>query len=212
MHASRWVLAIAASSLAPAIAVGCGGTTSGSSPADAATADATADQATAVGPEAASPEAPGEATSPEAASPEAAPEAASGAPPEDASCALDANIATLSIPDAAIGDTGASTGGCLSCIQSRCGAEVAACDSDCTCKADVVAFLACVALGGSVTTCGLPLVSGSSAGFPLAQCAGGSALGGAGAGCVTVCGASGLVSGMPTEGGTDGGSGDAKGQ
>jgi hypothetical protein len=214
MHASRWLRAIAASSLAPAIAAGCGGTTSGSDQADAGAADAAGDQATAVAPEAATPEAALEATAAEATAAEAtaaeaaSPEAAS----EDATCAVDADIATLAIPDAAIGDTGASTGGCLSCIQSGCSAEVAACDSDCTCKVDVVAFLACIALGGGVTTCGLPLVSGSSTGLPLAQCAAGSAFGGAGPGCLNVCGASSLASGPPTEGGTDGASGDATGQ
>jgi hypothetical protein len=199
MRASRWLLAIAPWSLVFAISSGCGAKATGSGLTDSGAADVTTDRASEGTPEAAS----------EAALVE---DAAETAPPQDATCAVDADIATLSAPDAALGDTGASTGGCFSCIQSRCSVELVACDSTCACKTEVVAFLACIASGGDATTCGIPLVIGGSSGLPLAKCVVGPALGGTQPGCLQACGASPPAGGAVTEGGADGASGDAGGE
>jgi hypothetical protein len=168
-----------------AIASGCGGTT-GSGPTDSGPADVTLDDR-------------GQAPS----------DAASDATPQDTACAVDADLTTFTAPDAATVDGGPSTEGCYLCIQAGCAAELAACNAECACKTDVLTFLACVGSGGSTSTCGLPLVTGSIAGFPLAQCVAGSALGGLGSGCLQACDLSGVTGGARPDGGSDAASGDA---
>ena len=126
MRAHRWLLAFATASTAAATASGCGSTASSSGATDSGPADAVADLAVETGPDAA-PDAPA---------------------PQDAACAVDADIAALSVPDAALDDAGDTTAGCYACIQSGCGAELVICNADCTCKTDALTFLACVASGG----------------------------------------------------------------
>jgi len=195
MLAHRWLLALAISSaMAAAIASGCGGMATSAGPTDSGAPDVTAERTAEAAPEAA----------PEAAAP---PEAGA---PQDAACAVDADIAALTVPDAALGDSGVSTGGCYSCIQNGCSEELVLCNSDCTCKTDALTFLACVASGGDPATCGVPLLTGSIAGLGLAECVGGPATGGSGAGCLQACGANPPGAAGPADGGgSDAASGDA---
>jgi len=176
MRRSRWFFALAA---VAAIASGCGSAATSSGPGDAGVADVTLDRTAAVS------------------------EAAAEAAPADAGCVVDADIEALSLPDAAPGDAGLSTGGCVSCIREDCNAELVACAADCACTTDVLAFLACTRGGGSTGACGAPLVTGSSEGFPLAQCVLGRALGGAGPGCSEACGFGSPGGPTPAEGGAD---------
>lgn len=75
------------------------------------------------------------------------------APPDVAACVSDADLGTLTIPDAAINDAGASTSSCLACLRSLCPTEIAACNGVCECRAVVVDLLDCVAKGGQLIGC-----------------------------------------------------------
>jgi hypothetical protein len=189
MRASQWLLGGAtAAAIVATIASGCGGSSSGGggSPQDAST-DATYDAAV-----------------------EAAKEAAAETGPEAAPvCVPDADITHLTIPDASLGDSGASTDGCYSCIQTSCGSQLASCNTDCTCNSAVQGFLECVASGTSPVTCATShLAGGGTVGLPLIACVAGSAFpGGSGPGCLHACGVS-----LPEGGlGDGGGGGDAGG-
>jgi len=172
MRTSQWLLGLATTStIVAAVAVGCGGSTSSGNATDSGSAtDVTTEHV-------------------EAAAPDTGPETA---PPEDApseACAVDANLSTLMVPDASIGDSGATTSECLACIQSSCSSEVTACNADCTCKTDIVSFIGCVATGMAAQTCGLPLVTGGNGpATALLTCLAGPAFGGTGPGCLSQCG------------------------
>jgi hypothetical protein len=199
MRASQWLLGGAtAAAIVAAIASGCGGSTNSSSPQDSGT-DVTNDVVA------------------EAAPKEAAAETSTQDSP--AACVPDADITHLTIPDASIGDSGASTDGCYACIQTTCSTQLSACNADCTCNTAVRGFLTCVAAGGSTLSCGTSLATGGgSAGLPLGLCVAGSAVpGGSGAGCLHACGVSLPEGGIPTgDGGgdaaSDTGASDATGQ
>jgi hypothetical protein len=192
MRFSQWLLGGAtAAAIAGSIASGCGGSTNNNTPVEAG-ADVAVDSP-----------------------PEAAKEAAAETGPEDAAseaCAVDADLTTLQPPDAAIGDSGATASGCFSCIKSTCTTQLSACNADCTCKTAVEQFLACVAGGGQVTTCGAGLAQGGgTAGLPLGLCVAGSAFpGGSGPGCLHECGVS-IPEGGAGEGGGEGGGGEGGG-
>jgi hypothetical protein len=189
MRSSQWFLGLATTSaIIAAVASGCGGSTSGGSPEDSGTADVTTDHSEAAAAEAAA----------ETGTMDAAPEA----------CAVDANLASLMVPDASIGDAGATTSGCLSCIQANCSSGVTACSADCACDTAVVGLLGCVASGESVVTCGEPLLTGGDATeTALLACLAGPLLGGSGPGCLTQCGYAGMGDGGKKEGGGEGGGG-----
>jgi hypothetical protein len=138
-----------------AFAVGCGSTDNGTTAdagSDVTTNDVAVDQAT------------GQDT---------------GADVKDAaasSCVEDSSIADLNPPDAALG--GSSVGLCLGCLKSNCSAELAACAADCPCNNGVEGVLGCLLQGGSLTTCGAPILglpgNSSNLGIALGQCLGGS--------------------------------------
>jgi hypothetical protein len=191
MRSSQWLLGLATTSaIIAAVASGCGGSTSGGSPQDSGAPDVTADHYEAAAPEAAA----------ETGSMDAGPEA----------CAVDANMASLMVPDASLGDAGATTSGCLTCIQTNCSSGVTACSADCACDTAVVGLLGCVASGASLVTCGTPLLTG---GDPtetaLLSCLAGPAFGGSGPGCLTECGYAGMGDGGKKEGGGGQDGGDA---
>ncbi len=183
MRASQWLLGLATTSaILGAVAAGCGGSPTSGTPVKEAGADVSADVAQ------------------EAATPEAATDSG-------AACDVTANLTSLAVPDASIGDSGASTDGCYACIQSTCSTQLSACNADCTCKTDVVTLLECLGTGGSVISCGETLyaTSGSdTAAIALLTCLAGPALGGSGAGCLTPCGYS-LAEGgvLPTDAAAD---------
>jgi hypothetical protein len=185
MRASQWVLGLAtASAIVAAIASGCGGSSTGSTSTDSGT-DATNDVAH-------------EAAPVDAAPPDTGPsDAASEA------CAVDADLSTIPVPDASLGDAGQTAAGCVTCVQAACPNLVSQCNASCACKTAFVAFEACVASGTSLQTCAVALAS--SAGLPITDFA-------CAVGCATPCGvALPAGDGGGNEGGQDGAS-DATGQ
>lgn len=130
---------------------------------DSSVVDAASEAATVV-PEAAPESAPpvsmdaqADAPRPEA-GPDATAEAAAeaGNPTPEAGSGLDLDACSLpdgGIPDAAIGDTGATTSSCLNCINTSCGTEATACNGDCLCASQVISVFECTAGGQSIATC-----------------------------------------------------------
>lgn len=78
---------------------------------------------------------------------------ASAGPDASSSSACGTDLSTLMIPDAGIDDlvhdSGATVPVCVACARSNCEAQLAACDSDCTCNAAVVGLVHCLAAGMS---------------------------------------------------------------
>jgi len=66
------------------------------------------------------------------------------------------------VQDAAVGDSGLTTGLCAACVKTECKSEVAACVQDCDCQGPITRVLECALKPGSA---GITLQS-------LAQCAG----------------------------------------
>lgn len=74
--------------------------------------------------------------------------------PVDAGRCDDADIGNLSLTDAALGDSGASVGTCLSCTKASCSSQINSCNKSCQCKNDIDDALGCVAAqGGLNATC-----------------------------------------------------------
>jgi hypothetical protein len=177
MRASQWLLGLAAASstIVAAVAAGCGGSSNNGSPAKDAAVDVKADVVEA------------------APTVEASVDAA-----EETACEVDADISTLNVPDASIGDSGVSAEACYSCIQTTCGAALTACNTDCSCKSGALTLFQCLGTGGSIASCLAPLVSDITDPYveELGACLLGSSSSlGTGAGCVAQCGASGLLGG-----------------
>jgi hypothetical protein len=78
-------------------------------------------------------------------------------------------IADGAVPDAPIGDTGATTASCLACIDASCATQAAACNGDCACASQAVAVFTCAAGGQSVAGC-LASTPGGTAFDALAAC------------------------------------------
>jgi len=114
----------------------------------------------------------------------------------DAARCDDANIGDLSLPDASLGDSGASIGTCLSCTKASCSTQVTACNASCQCKNDIDDALGCVAAkGGLNASCiGGLLSGGDPSATNLGQCIV--------AACKTECGLGGFT--LP-DGSTDAG-------
>jgi hypothetical protein len=190
MRASGWLLGVAVvCATVGMVGAGCGGS-SQESPSDAGSADATRDQG-----------------APETGMPEAAMDAMDAAAMDSGmACAVDADLTTAMVPDASIGDSGATTETCYACIESNCGSQLADCNADCTCKTNILGFVQCVGSGGSLTACGSGLaLSGDPATTALGRCVAGPLLGGSGPGCLQPCGVT-----LPDGGSGDGGQmGDA---
>jgi hypothetical protein len=90
-------------------------------------------------------------------------------------CVNDADLSTITVPDAALGDAGASVGTCLACTKSSCGPEVQDCQDECECRAAISDFYGCLAAdGGSLFGCASGLAGGggtpSGATAALGQC------------------------------------------
>jgi hypothetical protein len=103
----------------------------------------------------------------------------------------DGGLETLDVPDAEIGDSGATLPECYSCIESTCPRELAVCNIDCSCTMGVVGFVQCLYSGRSTIECGTQLAgSGDPNTSTLTQCVGGQLAGGSGPGCLEQCGVS----------------------
>ena len=82
------------------------------------------------------------------------------APPE--ACAVDADLATASFPDAAIGGD-ASVGTCITCARTNCGSQIMSCDMDCSCKTTLGTFFGCVGGGMTPQKCAGPVLQNQAA-------------------------------------------------
>jgi hypothetical protein len=89
-------------------------------------------------------------------------------------CILDANV-----PDAPLGDAGATTGSCIACLNTSCGPPLTACTSDCACPGQVATLFTCLSGGGLLVTCLAATPAGPAT--ALAACAANSS-------CLTPCG------------------------
>jgi hypothetical protein len=66
----------------------------------------------------------------------------------------DADITTLSPPDASLSDAGGSVGACIGCAKTSCTADVAACNTDCECNTALVCIFECIGgVGNTILTC-----------------------------------------------------------
>lgn len=85
-------------------------------------------------------------------------------------CVTDASLSGP-VPDAAINDAGASTGVCNACAQAKCTAAVTDCNLECECVKAISELFTCLGDGGSIISCGSPLLSGASTkAGPLGTC------------------------------------------
>jgi hypothetical protein len=181
MRASQWVLGLAtASAMVAAIAVGCGGSTSGGNATDSGPGDVTTDHVVA-----------------EAAA-EAAVEAAVEAGPDV--CTSDAMITALPTYDGSIPGSDASASVCISCVETACPNIVSECNAICGCPAAFIAFQQCVEGGGSFLSCGESDLL--AAGLPMGDidCA---------VSCISECGLAQPESGTGESGSTVNDAGDA---
>jgi hypothetical protein len=101
-------------------------------------------------------------------------------------CQNDADLSKITVPDAALGDSGASVGTCIKCGKDTCGPEFDDCQADCECRSAFSDFYDCLgADGGSIFSCGQGLFGNGIPGgatTALLQCVG--------AGCSDECGLS----------------------
>ena len=109
--------------------------------------------------------------------------------PPPPSCLPDGGLYGLDVPDASIGDAGATLPGCYSCLETLCGSQFAACNTDCGCSKSVDVFVQCMAAGTSTLSCGMSLGGGGNPNATaLLQCAAAPLFGGMGPGCLSPCG------------------------
>jgi hypothetical protein len=83
-------------------------------------------------------------------------------------CTVDANLATVVLPDTALGGD-ASVDTCLACARASCPSYVATCDTECSCMSAVLGLFACRATGESLTNCSVSLLGMGNA-FALGEC------------------------------------------
>ncbi len=111
-------------------------------------------------------------------------------------CAVDADLATLPVPDASLNDAGATAAGCVACVNQMCPTLLSKCQMSCGCVTAFVQFETCIGQPGAMLlTCASPLLTGDT-GLMTGDvtCA---------LGCEPACGA---ATTPPTDGG-DGGDG-----
>jgi hypothetical protein len=69
-------------------------------------------------------------------------------------CVIDADLTTAAPPDAALNDSGASVGTCISCARTTCSSGVVACNTDCACNVAFDCLFNCLSgVGGALTFC-----------------------------------------------------------
>jgi hypothetical protein len=95
---------------------------------------------------------------------------------------VDADIRQLAIPDASLGDSGANSAECGSCLKTNCSGDLDVCQGDCPCREGVLKFFNCVGTGKSLQSCAGSLLTAG----PTAQSLGACALQ---SGCADKCGA-----------------------
>jgi hypothetical protein len=83
-------------------------------------------------------------------------------------CVIDADLTTVSPPDAALNDAGASVGTCISCARTTCNVGVANCNDDCACNNALVCLFNCLStVGGALTFCAAECIQSGDGGSGL---------------------------------------------
>jgi hypothetical protein len=88
----------------------------------------------------------------------------------DAGRCDDADLNDLSLPDASLGDSGASTATCVACMKASCAGDITQCNADCTCKDGVDDALNCVAGAGGLSLSCLSGLQGNTNATNLGEC------------------------------------------
>jgi hypothetical protein len=159
MRAARWLLGSAAvSSLAIALAAGCGGGTNGVAPIEEAGPDVVEDVTMHDSASEAATDAKADVTDAKEDVKDAVVEAA---------CPVDGTVQTFPVPDASLNDSGATAAGCEHCLitQSACSGVITACNASCTCLEAFQQFDLCLGEPGqTLQMCGetLAMTSGLS--------------------------------------------------
>ena len=65
----------------------------------------------------------------------------------------DARITEPELPDAALGDSGATVASCVACVEESCGTEVATCQAECGCREAAIGFFRCLGAGATSSAC-----------------------------------------------------------
>ncbi|HEX7667828.1 MAG TPA: hypothetical protein VF407_25045 [Polyangiaceae bacterium] len=82
----------------------------------------------------------------------------------------DGGIENLSIPDAALGDGGATTATCLTCTKESCASQIKACDKDCDCENGIDDALTCIGEKGGLDSTCIGDLQDNSAATALGEC------------------------------------------
>ncbi len=149
--------------------------------------------------------APGPDSGPDVTAVDAAPDVAKDSAPVDTgpeACAVDADLATLPVPDASLGDSGATAPECVACVKTMCPALLPKCQASCACVTAFVSFEQCIATGESLITCATSDLLNGNAGLgesDLIPCA---------LGCETPCGVTNPTPDGGGDGSTDGAAAD----
>ena len=77
-------------------------------------------------------------------------------------CLTDADLLTMPLPDANIGDSGGSVQACGTCLKTSCNSDISDCNKICDCKDAVVGLYDCLGKGKSLQTCGIQNFLGAS--------------------------------------------------
>lgn len=88
----------------------------------------------------------------------------------DAGRCDDADLNSLSLPDASLGDSGATTASCVACMKEDCAGDITACNTDCACKDGVDDALNCVASAGGLSLTCLTGLQGNTNATNLGEC------------------------------------------
>jgi hypothetical protein len=83
---------------------------------------------------------------------------------------IDADLTTLAIPDAAIGDAGLTVLSCYTCLVNQCRMQLATCDVDRTCNPAVATIPGCLATGMSRIGECAAVLQGNAAGGGVLGC------------------------------------------
>lgn len=70
-------------------------------------------------------------------------------------CTVDADLNNINVPDAALGDAGATVSCLITCGKSACSTELSACNADCDCKGALLSVFDCMKTGQSLQACAL---------------------------------------------------------
>jgi hypothetical protein len=86
-------------------------------------------------------------------------------------CAVDADLSTLPVPDASIGDSGATAAECVACVKTACPTLLPTCQMTCGCVTAFVDFEQCIGSGMALIGCATSTLLGANTGITETQLA-----------------------------------------